>query len=79
MCAGYADALSDDPKMFDRLIYIQRNWETDRQYGKRPKSEFYGLVCNSNLTMQLFTCTLIEGIAIMGKMKLIAFENKKVF
>ena len=45
MCAGYADALSDDPKVFGRLIYIQRNWEADWQYGKRPKSEFYSLVC----------------------------------
>lgn len=51
MCAGYADALSGDSKVFNRLVYIQRNWEADDKYGKRKKKEFYKLVMRYTIMM----------------------------
>lgn len=54
MCTTYADALSDDDTglnisnnpehLFNRLIYLQRNWECDESYGERPDDEFNSLV-----------------------------------
>lgn len=44
MCAGYADALDGADKVFNRLMYVQRNWEADNNFGKRPKEDFDKLV-----------------------------------
>ena len=44
MCAAFADALADGQSVFGRLMYVQRNWDADDDYGKRPKQEFHRLV-----------------------------------
>ena len=44
MCAGYAKAVSGCRTLFNRLMYVQRNWEADDAHGKRPQEEFLELV-----------------------------------
>ena len=47
MCADYSDAVSDGTRettMFNRLIFLQRNWQEDDILGERPEEEFDELV-----------------------------------
>ena len=48
MCTNFATYLTTtsraDTHLFERLIYLQRNWQEDDEYGERPDSEFEELV-----------------------------------
>ena len=44
MCAGYANAVSGCRKLFNRLMFVIRDWDADDHIGKRPKEEFLQLV-----------------------------------
>ena len=58
MCTSYAEALTEEEaessetesSLFDRLVYLQRNWECDENYGKQPEKDFEDLV-SENVTL----------------------------
>lgn len=56
MCKDYSDALAEDPSVFNRLVYVQRNWESDRKVGKRDKEELDELVSSPHGMKHYLPC-----------------------
>lgn len=58
MCTNYSEAVSADDSessvdmhMFNRLIFLKRNWQEDDDFGERPSHEFDELVSTWNKPM----------------------------
>ena len=64
MCTNFSSYLassgegSDGTHLFERLIYLQRNWQEDEKFGERHETEFQELVRGSIYLRCIITFSL---------------------